>query len=319
MADLNERRGLMPRTGGAVGLAFRGIGACAPRLRCLVLSSVLTLALLIQNAEGRYGEAASGGPGGVATAGGVTLRLDFSKRSYPRNALVATTVLVRNGSGSQIVVQDPQCRADGPSPAVEVLARDGKVVFPPALPSPPLGGAQCKEGPPPPLAPGATLRLHYYVVLRGPLIRAVARIDVPQAQGSSTVGTSTTLATSVVRVMLTQRDAPRIRLLVHANVHAVVIVALSLRGRQLLYTDWYTCPGNVLAKVGGQGFKVDSGNANPITLRTLTGKVLSWRVSRSQLLRPGCVHPRQWYVAAGQLDHSVSVVHYSSPSTLAPE
>jgi len=303
---------------GVVWLGLRQIHVYRTITRAIVLGGMAVALVLGQSVAVTRGETTSE-LNASATAGGVTLRLRVPKRSYPRNALVAATVVVQNGSGKRIVVQDLQCRADGPSPAVEVLAHDGKIMFPPALPFPPLGNAQCKEGPPPPLVPGATLRLHYYLILRGPLIRATAYFDVPALQGGLTVGTRTALATPIVRVTLTRADAPGVRVAAHPRVHAVVALPPSLRGRPLLYTDWYTCPRNVLAKLGGQGFEVDSGDVGPITLRSVTGEVLSWGVARSQRIRPRCAHPHEWYLAVGQRGHSVAVAHYSMPLAWAAE
>jgi hypothetical protein len=233
------------------------------------------------------------------TVRGVTLSLFVPRRTYPRNALVRMTVRVKNGSRDSMTVQSSACRADGPSPAVRVLDAHGRVVFPPALPEPPLGDFPCPVPPPPLLLPGHVATRQFYVILRANRVRAVVTSDVDGE-----------LKTPLVPIRLLSAPSPHLRLSTSPWLHADVVGATGRGKGRLYYTDWYTCVTKYGTRAAGQQFTVSLPGETGGVLPTLTGLVMDWTRVSGTRIRPGCPHPLQWHVAAGWLGQPIASLTY---------
>lgn len=230
------------------------------------------------------------------TSRGVRLTLILPSRAYPRNALLRATVKVRNNSAASLTVRQPSCRADGPSPAVQVLNRNGQVVFPPPLKEPPLQGTICMTGPPPPLLPHHILTQKFYVIARSDRIRAVIWS-----------GSELSMETPVVHIRLVPAQAPKLVLVTGPSVHATVSVHNPRKKQGFLYTEWYSCPDLPRQEIGGTTFyeRVSTGGAPSVT-----GRVFNWAATSGRRISPGCINPVEWHAAVGQLGQPVSYLDY---------
>jgi hypothetical protein len=240
-----------------------------------------------------------------ALAHGIRVTMSVPGRTFPLNALIRVGVRVKNLTHRAIVVDrlTRSCRADGPSPSVQVLDAHGQVLFPPALPDPPPDDLPCAPtGPSPPeLAPGDSFVSHFFVILRGDRIRALTSSDEFGA---------VITRTPLVRLHLVAGQVPRVRLDTQSPfLHATVRPPGPPPAGTLYYTDWYTCPEPDGTEVAGQVFKgvvqppVQNGTPVPTGY---WGLAMDWTGVRGTRLSPGdCPLPTEWHLAAAWLNHPV--------------
>lgn len=234
-----------------------------------------------------------------ATVGGITLTLRLPGLIFPRGALIQTVVKLKNATKRTIPFGVLGCSADGPQPVVDVSNGMRRVVFPPALPAPPLGGAACSQPEPPSAPPGGTASRSIYVLLRGTDIRA--RLNL---------GTLGIVRTPYLRVHLERRQAPSISITAAGAVKAVVHFPAGRHAGPLYYTDWYVCGHGGATYVAGQVFKEYPAGQTGGILATYSGQVMDWTKTGSTRLRPGCRQPREWHVAAALLGGSAAYANY---------
>lgn len=260
---------------------------------CWVAGIVMGGLLLLVQQQAR---AAQAGDEQVQVRGqGVELTLQVPGGAYQRGSLIRVGVTVRNIAHQPLSIRRLSCPADGPSPEVQVLSRSGRIVFPPALSPPPLGDAQCAGGPPPPLAPGGALHQEYFVILDGPLIRALALPDGRPVE------------TGVIRLRFTPGTGPRVAVTTSGQ----GIVARVAEGR-VWYSEWYTCRTADGVVAQGTTFVETAGAGGP---PSYYGQVMNWVHSNSGVLRVGCGGgriPLEWHAVVGRLNHPVARIVYGS-------
>jgi len=158
------------------------------------------------------------------TSHGVELSLLLPRRTYPRNALVSTTVTLRNVSKHVVHLTTSPSINGSQGPQVSVLDARRNVVYPPALqklfrfPNPSPGQLR--------LRPGEAYQTQMYVILRAAHLEAEALVQDPWRR---------TIRTHVLTVRLMASKSPQVGLhIVSGSTYAEVRPMAAVRG-PLLY------------------------------------------------------------------------------------
>jgi hypothetical protein len=214
----------------------------------------------------------------------VKLTLIVPRRSYPRGALVSVTVRLENVSSKNVRIL-----SFNPT-TVSVLNAKGQEVYSPSSPF----GAKTVESPGGKRNPPATLRphqirqAHFLVVLRGPMIEALATLIAPTNQ------TQRMIRGKPIQVSLTNEAPPRVDIVKTPTVHATVRFAPVVNG-PLYLTEQFHCEdqSNVSNSEAGWG-RVSSVNFAPPSSF-------------------GCSGNFEWIAYVGHLNHAVAEIDYTSP------
>jgi len=233
------------------------------------------------------------------TTGGITLSVQIADDTYPRDALVLATVKMQNNSGRQLPFGESSCTADGPSPVVSVVNNRNYVVFPPALPLPPLRNVPCVQVPPPSIASGQSMSESVFVVLRGSRVRA--SVILPSLG---------IVRTPYMRIHLGPRDHARLSLRSSSPISAIFASGATSRTHALYFTDWYVCGRGKGKYVAGQVFEESKPISDGVVRPYYSGRSMVWVSASSGELVPGCAGPEQWHLAAGRLGHTVAYLNH---------
>jgi len=272
-------------------------------MRTTVAALMIGVMPLVAATTGGARAAGSTGIEVSATVHGVTLTLSLPHDRDPRGALVRATLRIRNRTHSDLAAGVLACRADGPSPTVQVLDALGHVVFPAALPDPPvLKTAECVHALPPAMPAGSVYSRSFYIILRDTRVR-----------GTLVVPGGVSVSTPMLRVHLGPADPPTLRLQrlqVEPLIRADVVGGAHHPGTPLLYTDWSVCGQGAQTYETGQTFTESLPGEGQVPYPTLSGLVMSWTRTGTRIL-PGCPGLQEWHVAAGWLGHSVGYLQYT--------
>jgi hypothetical protein len=215
---------------------------------------------------------------------GLKITLSAPRGTYPRNALVATSITVKNVSSKSIPILRWACL---PSIRTLVLGKKGHPYPPPVNLHPPSCGP---SRPSKPLVPGGVLRTTSLVVLRSGSLRADLRIAGGQSGSLAVSG-------NVLRLTLVPGAAEHVRLTSGTPGHPNAGFTASIRPVQkragrLYVASWQSC-----RQANGTG--QDTG--------TFPGQWLaaSRSILRTSILRPSCGH-QMWQFAAGWIGHPVA-------------
>ena len=208
---------------------------------------------------------------------GIRLSLLVPRRTYPRNALVSTTITVRNVSKHVVRLDTFPPINGGQGPEVSVIDASGDIVYPPALskvfrlPNPFPGRLT--------LGPGQSYTIHDDVILRANGVYADALIEGPKA--------ARTISTPVLRMRLGPSKAPRVDLHTNSgNAYAEIRPVKQARGA-LLYMSAAKC-------------------SQPEAI----SQQLDWMPSSGTRLVSGCRHLVEWHAVAGWRGSPVAVIDY---------
>lgn len=217
---------------------------------------------------------------------GIALGIAIDHTTYPRNSLAQATIEMKNETDGAVRLAGGSING-GYTPAVEVVDRRHRVLYPPALSTgvapPPMGGSGIV------LAAGGTLRERVYMILRASHVRAsvmVSTEDHPVWADIKTPGIGVKLysaATPVVRIHPSARGS--------GAAYASVQRPTGASG-PLVYIDSAACG--------------DSGS-------TSFQQHLSWTVSRGNRIHPGCSIPTRWHAVAGWVGYPVVEFGYGQP------
>jgi hypothetical protein len=216
------------------------------------------------------------GYGIAMTSHGVELSLLLARRIYPRNALVSTTITVRNVSKHVVRLTTFPSINGSQGPQVSVLDARGNVVYPPALqklfgrPNPFPGQLR--------LRPGDAYQTQMYVILRAAHLEAEALVQDPSRR---------TIRTRVLRLRLMASKSPQVSLhIVAGSTYAEVHPMVAVRG-PLLYMSAAKCA--------------------PLETEF---QVLDWTAARGTRLVSGCRSLIEWHAIAGWSNRPVAVINY---------
>lgn len=248
--------------------------------RIVFLAAVLTIWL-------PYGAGASRAPDDHAhiVTHGLRITLHVGRPSYPANALVRATLVIRNVTHHQISIMFGQN-----SPRVVVVDSSGREVYSPATP---LGNLTLiyPEGPGPSyfkLGAGQSYRVGQYAILRGSELRA--QVVIASLAHPSEID----IARPRLRVRLTAAGAPK-----------DVVSASPLRA-------------TIVARVRETGPMIWKGEDQCVTGRGDTYATGSgWTSTRGDVVVPDPSLPTDcatytWHAIAGWLNHPVATIVYSS-------
>lgn len=181
----------------------------------------------------------TGGPMVVSvTNGRIHLSLTLPGTTYPRNALVFTTVRLTNNTGHTINTWD--CLHD--SLGTAVVGPDGIQQYPPLLPPPGAPWRDCPGGmggmgttrQMVSISAGETITRSTYVVLRAPAVRAWASLQTAPGQGKPTL-----IQTPVVHIQTIAGSGPTVR--IQAKPTALARVTLVPGAGPLEYSEFASC------------------------------------------------------------------------------
>lgn len=204
---------------------------------------------------------------------GVRLTLTLPHRTYPRNALVRTTMTVSNESSRSLSLV-PSTSCPWLDVSTEVMTAHGQMVYPPSVPLlepclPTLGGGGGRNvNALPHLAPGSSHTWHFLVILRGRFVR----------------GSFYSLHTPPISVHFVRGQLPIV-----ARCVSTACVRLSPRPAWLHHGPVYVSS------------VTDCGARKPY---------LAWHRARSRSLHPACSFPNRWHFAAGYLNHPVTEIDW---------
>jgi hypothetical protein len=258
------------------------------------------LACVISSSVSVHGAAPMQSPTKVSTTvRGVEFTMSLPGLSFPRGALVRAVVTMKNEGKAQTRFGVPTCRADGPSPTVQVVDSSDRVVFPAALPPPPLTGVPCVLTGTPQLLPGTRASKTFYIVLRASRVRASVRVP-----GFGLI------RTPVLQLHLGAGDAPSFSLSTAGTVNALVTPPAGAPRAPLYYTDWYVCGSGQAAYVGGRTFREQLPKDGGVLYPIYAGLVMGWGRAEGMQMAPGCSRPKEWHVAAALLGHTAVYANY---------
>jgi hypothetical protein len=213
---------------------------------------------------------------------GVKLSLSIPRRTYPKNALVTVMVRLQNVSRHTVLVSVnnyPNAMVLDSAHHELYSARD------------PLSDRALFElhgpGPRPPikLSPHHGFAVSYFVILRGPLLQAVAMVG-PRGKERDIHGPTLPLT-------LTDEAPPPVTVTETPTLHATIAPPPSVTAPPY-FVEHTQCTGNGLVSTGR-----------------------GWQAANSNLLTPefpsGCVTPHMWIALAGWLNHPVVDIAWSGP------
>lgn len=287
MAELNDRHAGEAGVRAACGVAplrragpdeYRALAQSSPARYFAVLCVLLALLLLPASVRSQDGV------GTQVTADGVTVSLLVPGTTFPRDALVQATVVVRNSS--QAIISVPTS-CDSNNPGIELLRHDAATgrddirTYPPALPEAPalVCSAVIQHVP-----PGGILRNSGLIVLRSAYLRAF--VDIWTGSGIVHV------TTAQIHFHLRRANPPRVTL--HTTQRAAVTVhAPAGASGPLLYVQYSACPDPVAGTIGW-----------------VDGTWRVWDSSATDRLRPECRRPTAWDALAGWMGFTVARIRY---------
>lgn len=243
---------------------------------------VLTVLLVLTPASAHAASTAAASRYALETTGhGIALTVTLPRRSFPRGAIIAVHLAIRNISSRTLYLASA-CSHDNPN--LRVLNHASAVVYPPALnaPIPLVKYCQVRSAPPRPIRSGHSLNWYIFVVLRGARIQATVGLGRPGRSGA--VGT----VRRTVPVRLTSADPPIVTVAGTSSLSATVSPTIPQTG-MLLYADWYRCTP------------------------TSDAEARYWLPADGAILTPPCLHPTEWHILAGYLNHSLGCADYLPP------
>jgi hypothetical protein len=247
------------------------------RLLLLLLLLVAPLSLI-----GEADAAVEAGVSTTITSHGLQVTLVLPRRSYPRNALVKTTVTMRNVSTHAVLTRlGPLC---GPETNPSVEVSDPKGHLTPQLPATTYDNPGCKPATGEPLLPGQTYHQHLVAVLGGSYVRAAVRWGKWLHHDVAT---------------------PRIR--VHLTTETPLTVTI------------HSSPIGPYATIqrpsGAKGFLYVAGSAQCGSPTDPGQTILNlvWSPVSTNRAYSGCWGTQDWHALAGYLNFPVATIDYTSP------
>jgi hypothetical protein len=213
---------------------------------------------------------------------GVKLSLSIPRQIYPKDALVTVTVRLQNVSRHTVLVS-----ANNYPDAIVLDAAHQEVY---SARDPLLDRALFElhgPGPRPPmkLRPHRVLVASYFVVLRGPLLRADAMV------GSR--GKEHAIQGPTLPLTLTDEAPPTVTVMVTPTLHATITPPPGVSSPPY-FVEQTQCADNGIST--GRGWQAAA--TNDLTPQFATD----------------CSTPRAWVAVAGWLDHPVANIDYTAPT-----
>jgi hypothetical protein len=229
----------------------------------------------------------------TSTSHGLKITLSVPRATYPENALVATTITVKNISAQAVDIVGAGCL---PIAWTEVLDKHGNSYPTPITFHPPSCGPHRR---PMVLKPGAVVSTTSIVVLRSGSLRTDLRITSGESGQVDVPG-------DVLALTLVQAAAEHVALTSGTPGHPDAGFTASVwpvpkAAGSLYITSWQSC-----RQANGNG--EDTGSF-PYQWQTATGSIL-----HTTILHPSCV-TQTWQFAAGWLGYPVAKLNLGISAT----
>lgn len=237
-------------------------------------------------------EASAHRPATAGSRDGLQLSVHLPPGPYVRNMLIRATVEVRNLGPRSVLLVRSVC--PNGNLFAEVQNRPGRTVYPPAVSGPPPIHCFAPTGTVL-LHPGARIRRHMLIILRGRYIRAVTYVTGAGATGAGYI------EGPAVAVPLARGTPPRVTV----QTQPYVLVTVTPSSPQETGTLWYQ--ESALCQYPDS----TSGATGSGSISTRWEKAPIGRDGYT--FEPPCTDHVQWHLVTGWLNSPVTSVNYSRP------